>query len=218
MISVYRHPIVKAVATLHQGLLERYPGTLSVQEVVHTQADTLWEAHASKDPVACVQLSNWLPRCIGKQESEILETPLSIEEAKLAVSREHGFTGWEVLHQSDTIKLDASFEEAVASVLKGDIKALRLQLEAEPGLVRSQSAYGHQATLLHYLGSNGVETWRQVVPMNAVEVATLLIDVGADKEAQMAVYGGQFTPLELMSTSAHPQAAGIADALAVVLK
>ncbi len=218
MIPVYRHPIVKAVATLHQGLLQHYPGTLSVQEVVLTQADTLWQAHASRDPVACVQLSNWLPRCIGKPETEILETPLSIEEAKHAVSREHGFTGWGALNQSDTIKLDASFEQAVAAVLKGDIKALRLQLEAEPGLVGAQSAYGHQATLLHYLGSNGVETWRQVVPMNAVEMATFLIEQGADKAARMAVYGGQFTPLELMSTSAHPKAAGIADALAVVLK
>lgn len=217
-MHVYRHPVVKAVAGLHHELLQHYPGTLTVQEVVLTQADTLWQAHASGDPVACVQLSNWLPQCIGKSEVEILETPLSVDEARTAVSREHGFADWDALHQPGPIKLDKSFEQAVTTVLKGDINALRLQLEAEPGLISAQSAYGHRATLLHYLGSNGVETWRQVVPMNADEVAAFLIERGADKKAKMAVYGGFFTPLELMLTSAHPRAAGLTDALAVVLK
>jgi len=37
----------------------------------------------------------------------------------------------------------------------------------------------HHATLLHYVGANGIESFRQKTPANAVDIARLLLDAGA---------------------------------------
>jgi len=60
--------------------------------------------------------------------------------------------------------------------------------------------------------------WRQKVPMNLTTLIEILLEAGADKNATMNVYGGHFTTLELLITSAHPYAAGIVDDLKRVLK
>ena len=72
--------------------------------------------------------------------------------------------------------------------------------------------------MLHYLGANGVESHRQKTPRNAVEIARLLIDRGADIEAEADMYGGGQTTLALVQTSAHPAAPGVADALCTLLR
>jgi hypothetical protein len=71
--------------------------------------------------------------------------------------------------------------------------------------------------LLHYVAANGVEIRRQVVPSNAAEIARILLDHGAELRATMPVYGGQYDPLALMRTSAHPHDAGVARELEAVL-
>src|SRR5687767_9692458 len=44
-------------------------------------------------------------------------------------------------------------------------------------------------TLLHYLGANGVEPFRQHTPKNAVEIVAVLLDAGADVNAEAQMYG-----------------------------
>ena len=44
-------------------------------------------------------------------------------------------------------------------------------LASDPSLIHRRSSFGHRSTLLHYVGSNGVETYRQRVPMNLAEIA-----------------------------------------------
>jgi ankyrin repeat protein len=75
----------------------------------------------------------------------------------------------------------------------------------------------HNATLLHYTSANGVEGWRQRTPANAVDVARLLLDAGADVDAEADVYGGGCTTLGLTATSTPPAIAGVQLALLELL-
>jgi ankyrin repeat protein len=108
--------------------------------------------------------------------------------------------------------MDAQFEAAVDAVVNGDIETLRRLLAANPDLVRARSARPHRATLLHYVGSNGVEDERQRTPKNVVNVARVLLDAGADLDAMADMYGGYDT-FGLAATSCHPRDAGVLEPL-----
>ena len=114
--------------------------------------------------------------------------------------------------------LDPEFEAALFELLGGRRDALAARLDANPRLVRARSVFGHDATLLHYLASNGVETWRQVVPANAPEMARLLVERGADPRATMRCYGDRFSVQDLLETSAHPRAAGVLEGVRAALE
>ncbi len=110
-----------------------------------------------------------------------------------------------------------SFESAVDAVVAGDAPPLRRLLEAEPRLVAQRSDRPHEATLLHYTAANGVEEERQRTPANVVEIARLLLDAGADANAEANLYGGGATTLHLAATSVHPERAGVQEELLAVL-
>ena len=61
---------------------------------------------------------------------------------------------------------------------------------------------GHtRRPLLHYVAANGVEDFRQKTPDNIVEIAELLLDAGAEVNAESNAYGGGCTALGLVATS-----------------
>lgn len=134
------------------------------------------------------------------------------------MAREHGYGAWSDVESLGDLTPDSDFEQAADAVVTGDLTALTEILDARPELARAHSCYGHRATLLHYLGANGIETYRQRTPMNAAAVAAFLIDRGADVAAEAKVYGGGQTTLALLVTSAHPAEAGVTDAVAAVLR
>src|SRR5919206_4396138 len=101
-----------------------------------------------------------------------------------------------------------NFEAAADAVVSGDIAALQRMLRADPDLVRARSERKHHATLLHYVGANGVEDERQRTPKNIVEVARVLLDAGADIHAMADIYRGSDT-FGLAATSCHPRDAGV---------
>src|SRR5262249_48872044 len=116
------------------------------------------------------------------------------------------------------------FEAAIEATIAGDIAALRPLLDADPALVRARSTRitpfdppRHRATLLHYLAANGVEGYRQQSPANAVEVARLLIERGAEADALADMYGGQCTTMSLLVSSTPPANAGVQVPLAETL-
>jgi ankyrin repeat protein len=109
------------------------------------------------------------------------------------------------------------FEEAVDAVVSGDAAKLRELLREDPELVRARSSREHHAALLHYIGANGVEDERQKTPPNAVEIATILLDAGAEVDAHSDLYGGQWGVLGLVVSSTHPANAGLQGALAELL-
>jgi hypothetical protein len=107
----------------------------------------------------------------------------------------------------------ARFESGVEAVVNGDLAELMRLLADHPRLVHERSSLPHRATLLHYVAANGVEDWRQKTPPNAVEIATLLLDAGAEPDALADMYDGQYATLSMLVSSAHPAQAGLQVAL-----
>ena len=146
----------------------------------------------------------------------------TLAAAQFVIARSHGFESWPKfsaeLSALATKGSDASrFEAAAASIVAGDISALKRFLGKNPELIRARSAREHGATLLHYVAANGVESYRQITPKNILAITKLLLDAGAEVDATASVYGGGCTTLGLVATSAHPRQAGVQNKLIQLL-
>jgi len=142
--------------------------------------------------------------------------------AQVFIARAHGFPSWpkfaaHLKGLADDQSPDSSFERAADAIVSGDIVTLRQLLGAHPELARARSAREHRSTLLHYVSANGIEDFRQKTPQNIVEITELLLDAGADVNAESEAYGGRSTTLGLAATSYHPEAAGVQIALMELL-
>lgn len=161
----------------------------------------------------------WLERRISAEEARAV--PIDREDAALALARWYDFADWQHLveHVEAVTKPGspvARFEAAVEAVIDGDVATLRQLLRDDPGLARARSTRVnnfdppvHRATLLHYLAANGVEGYRQRSPQNAVEVAKVLLEAGADPNALQDSYGGQNTTMAMLVSSSPPKQAGV---------
>ncbi len=140
--------------------------------------------------------------------------PCTLARAQFVLARLHGFASWPkfALHIDELAHSNSSttrFESAVDAIVDGDTATLLRLLRERPDLVRARSTREHHATLLHYVGANGVEGWRQHTPKNAVEIAALLLDSGAEVDGTAEIYGRGATTLGLVATSVHPERAGV---------
>jgi hypothetical protein len=145
-------------------------------------------------------------------------TDCVLADAQFVIARSHGFESWprfakHIEALTKTSSPVSNFELAADAIVKGDAAALRRLLRDEPELIRARSTREHTATLLHYVSANGVEGYRQKTPANAVEIADILLQAGADVNAEADVYGGGATTLGLVATSIHPEQAGVQKAL-----
>jgi ankyrin repeat protein len=143
-------------------------------------------------------------------------------DARAIIAREHHFESWDQFTafaeaMKDARSPVAQFEAAVDAIIVGDIAALERRLRANPSLVRARSTRQHHSTLLHYVGSNGVEGFRQQTPKNIVNVAAVLLDAGADINATADIYSGGSDTLGLAATSIHPITAGVQEELMAFL-
>jgi hypothetical protein len=98
---------------------------------------------------------------------------------------------------------------AVDHLVTGNIRSLERLLDEQPHLILQRSAYFHKASLLHYVSANGVEIRRQTVPGNLAEIASLLIERGADPEARAFFYGRMMDTVSLLRTGSHTKQAGV---------
>jgi ankyrin repeat protein len=180
-------------------------------------AKDLFATISKGDPAA---LRAWLKRFVPADQIERIETRIrSANIGKLAgaqffIARAHGFASWpkfarhvgELQHAGSA---DAQFEEAADAIVSGDIEALRRLLDERPELIRQRSSRDHRSTLFHYVSANGIEDFRQRTPPNIVAIARLLLDAGADVNAESDAYGGHSMTLGLAATSVHPEVAGV---------
>lgn len=202
------------------------------------QADSLLTAFRAGDPNALSCFKHRLPRFLRSDvpwlpkdlsDAEIADTPLDVNDARMALARHYDFRDWAALleHVGAVTQKDSSvhrFEAAVDAVVAGDLPELQALLRADTELVRARSRRVmhfdppiHGATLLHYVAANGVEGYRQRTPVNAVEVARTLLRAGAEVDSVANLYGGQCTTMSLLVSSVHPAKAGLQVALAETL-
>ena len=195
------------------------------------KADEVWQAFEARDAKVAEIIGNLHPRyrdpavpwkVIDFCGSDVLRAPFSVTDARLVVARGHEFRDWAALRDyCESLAGPArGFEAAVEAVIDGDAGALERMLAERPGLARERSTRitcfdppVHGATLLHYVAANGVEGYRQRTPANAVEIARLLLEAGADPDATATMYGGECGVMSLLVSSSHPAAAGVQVAL-----
>ncbi len=159
------------------------------------------------------QIKKWHPRSGQLLDSGILTHNFFLADAQLVIAREYGFDSWpkfskhieELAHESSPV---SKFELAADSIVAGDVGTILSLLRENPELVRARSPRSHRSTLLHYLGANGLENYRQKSSENAVEIAKALLNVGAEVDSIADIYG-KSTTLDLVATSIHPKQVGV---------
>ena len=138
----------------------------------------------------------------------------ALADAQLLIARSHGFASWPKFarHLTDLSRTNSPLshvEAAADAIVSGDSAALGKLLRENPALARMRSTRDHRSTLLHYVSANGVEDFRQKSPHNIVEIAKMLLEAGAQVNAESEAYGGHSTTLGLTATSWHPENAGV---------
>jgi ankyrin repeat protein len=203
------------------------------------QATDLVKSYHSGDPEAIYCIRQLHPHLRGRAhtndrndvtDAEICDAGVTLADAQCVVARWYGFEDWPTLAEFvDAVTRKGSpvwqFESAVEAIITGDVATLKGLLADNRELIRARSPREHHATLLHYVGANGVEGYRQKTPKNAVKVAEILLKAGADVDADLD-YGSLrpiypertgSTPLGMVATSVHPAAAGVQIALLKIL-
>lgn len=185
------------------------------------EAKALYEALQARENSALWNFKWMHPHFRGKTVTDVDPSTLDLDDARLVVAHEYGFPAWFNLTKfADEIAEDGQatqFERAVDAVVSGDVDALRTMIRNDPQLVHRRSARFHRATLLHYIAANGVESVRQKTPPNAMEIARLLLDSGADPDALAMMYDNLCTTMSMLVSSAHPAGAGLQADLAELL-
>lgn len=196
------------------------PFRASIEEY-QRQAEALFEELESGEGAAEWRVKWEHPRFRGKTVDAVRAATLDFADAQLVIAQEYAFDTWADLEQF-TVAVSrqgpvASFESAVEAVIAGDAATLRTMLRDNPELVHARSTRRHHATLLHYIGANGVEGARQQTPANAVEITKILLDAGAEVDALADMYDNKCTTMSMLVSSSHPDKAGLQAALAETL-
>jgi ankyrin repeat protein len=203
------------------------------------QATDLVKAYRSGNREALHRIRQLHPRLRGRSgtndrnnvtDSEIQSAGLTLADGQEVIARWHGFETWPKLEKHvEALTRKGSrvlqFESGVEAIITGDVTTLKRLLRENPALVQARSTRAHHATLLHYVGANGVEGYRQKTPKNAVKIAEVLLKSGAEVDADLD-YGSMrrlypervgSTTLGMVATSFHPAAAGVQISLMKIL-
>ena len=200
--------------------LQALPFTASLGEYL-VQAESLLADLRDGDEAAAWRFKWEHPRFRDRHVGEVRSAALDLEDAKLVTARSCAFESWNDLASfTDAVSRDRGilrFETAADAVVDGARDILEALLREDPALAGARSARRHRATLLHYVAANGVEGWRQRTPPNAVEIARLLLDAGADPNALADMYDERCTTLGMLVSSSPPADAGLQGPLARLL-
>jgi ankyrin repeat protein len=168
------------------------------------------------------EVRRWINREAGRIEQRWTElgqknpdrTQCRLTDAQFFIAREHEFASWPkfAAHIEGLMQANSpvsNFEAAADAIVDGDTSTLKRLLNDHPELARERSTRDHRSTLLHYVSANGVEDFRQKTPPNILEITRILLDAGADVNAESDAYAGGSTTLGLTATSIHPEQAGV---------
>ena len=217
MVEIFIDPQILALRAMHHDQLAAGYGQCNIRETLENQVQVLYKNHMQGNNVVSFHIGCWCPDFIGMDSDQIMGSEFSLDQAQQTIAREYGFSNWNEVRSLENLKYDQDFETSVDLVVEGRVDELRSMVARKPELVSQRSQYGHRATLLHYIAANGVESHRQITPLNASQITTCLINAGTDVNAMADIYGGS-TVLELVETSAHPLNAGVTQEVIDVLQ
>lgn len=150
-----------------------------------------------------------------EEAAQLVACGKSIDDARREIASKYYFDSWPEL--VDFVRAVTggdpqvvAFESAVDAIVDGETDKLQKLLQKNPELIRARSVRSHRSTLLNFVGANGTE--KQRTPANAVEIARILLNAGAEVNAAGRMYRGT-TTLGLVATSVHPAKAGLQEAL-----
>ena len=209
--DIYIDRQIAALRQLHHETLQLDRSKISIHDFLLRQTNALIEAHFEGNDSVVFHFACWSPEMKALSAPDIMSYPVTLDIVKLSVAREHGFQRWAEVEALGSALFDDDFEQAVDLALSGEEPALSEMLAKSPQLAQQRSQFGHAATLLHYVAANGVESHRQIVPLNAVEIVSTLVHAGANVNAEANMYGGGSRVLGLLLSSAHPNNAGICE-------
>jgi ankyrin repeat protein len=195
------------------------------------QAKDLLKSFKEGDQETLHLVKQYHPRLRGRPSSndrnavsdnEVREAKLTLADAQFIIARRHQFESWpkfvkqiEALNEAGSA--ESQFERAADAIVAGDLVKLKRLLDKNYELIRMRSTREHRATLLHYVGANAVEGYRQGTPKNIVAIAQFLLQAGAEVDADFD-YGQMLkryperkgsTTLGMVATSCHPAVAGV---------
>jgi ankyrin repeat protein len=185
------------------------------------KAKELFDGLKSGDSAAEWRFKWMHPSFRGKLVGDVRAARLELADAQAVVALEYACGTWaelgaftQVVTQGGPIR---RFETAVEAVVSGDLPTLENMLRQYPELARARSTRRHHATLLHYVAANGVENVRQKTPANALDVAKMLLEAGAEVDALADMYDQKCTTMSMLVSSCHPSQAGLQAKLAELL-
>jgi len=206
------------------GLKEIYNSLLPISDYkgrviqfLHEYAELLWDAYQHQNALACIEISNYHKDYLGWKADEIFEQKLSKKDIIYTVALEFGYGNISNMEERANVKFKSTFEKAVDALVSGEIEKLESLISSDFSFSET-SSFGHNAALIHYLGSNGFEIIRQQVPLNIVSIIDLLKKHQINWNQKMDVYGGKHNVLQLADTSIHPYKAGLNKKLHLALQ
>lgn len=214
----YNHPEI--LRSLYQEILSQRQQYPTVYSLLSAMSQQLWEAVQACNPRVVFELRSFLPAFQGHTDEEVMQRleKITLVDCQWVIAKEYGYENWTEAEKQGQGTFHWNFEAAVDAFLDGEKEKLQQLLEDSPSLLSMRSPFWHRAGLIHYVGTNGVEMWRQYVGPRFVEMTKVLLDAGADPDMSHHIYGGNGDLVGLIATSAHPQEVGIVEELIRVVK
>jgi len=207
-IAIHLPEAVAQTRDFYGELLHQQASFTTIADHLRALSIRMWEGVQEGNEVVFREIANYHKDHLGRELKVLMKAAWTEGDCQLTIAHEYGFGSWGEVCSLEK-GYDLGFEQTVDALLAGDIDLLCENIGRMPQLAQQRSRYGHGATLLHYAVSNGVELWRQQVPLNLPEMVRYLLNNGADLRAKMNVYGGTYAAPELLLSSLHPRNAGI---------
>ena len=179
--------------------VKRLPSSPNLDHLKY-QAKDLLRDHALRSQGAAQRIREFHPRFTRATDADIFDAQLKLNDAQLAIAREHGFPSWARLKRhverptvSDQLNFlhherieDATFRRAVDLLDAGNVAGLRAYLVQHPNLVHQRVVfeggnYFHNPTLLEFIAENPVR--HGTLPKDIVDVAKVILDAGPSQAA-----------------------------------
>jgi len=213
--EIYIEEDIITLRAMYSDVIDGHPKHSKISDFLEEMAEKLWFHYFGGNQKSCIQLGLHLPDFIEVSPLKIMAAGLNKKQTDLAILLEHGFGSWGEVKYAE--KFNAEFEQAIDTMLRGEIDKLKQLIQKEPKILKLTSPFGHKSSLIHYLAANGIETWRQIVPKNAPDLLKLLLDLGANPDAENFIFGGT-DMMTLIETSEHAMMAGVGDEMILVLQ